>query len=120
LLFAKRGKQLFFGLPGNPLACLVGFHRYIAAAIRKWKRCEPAPATGSGTLSDSVRINGPRTVFMLAHVEGDEVQPLPGVGSADIYSTVRANALLTFAPEAGEIAAGTGVDYEWLAWNRRD
>ena len=35
LLLARRRRQLIFGLPGNPLACHVCFHRYVAAAIRR-------------------------------------------------------------------------------------
>ena len=34
ILFARRGEQLIFGLPGNPLSCHFGFHRYVAAAVR--------------------------------------------------------------------------------------
>ena len=103
-------------MPGNPLACHLGFHRYIAAAIRKWCRLPFEPRTGSGTLTASAVAKGPRTVFMPARVEGDAVTPLAGTGSADIYSTNRANAILRFPPERGEGTAGTAVDYEWWAW----
>ena len=43
LLFARSDRKLFFGLPGNPLACHLGFHRYVSAAIRKMSGARTRP-----------------------------------------------------------------------------
>lgn len=116
ILFATKETQLIFALPGNPLSCHLGFHRYVNAAIRKWTGRPPQVEQRSGILGAPVAIRGPRTVFQLArvHVEDgvNRVMPLVGKGSADIYAACRANAMVRFEPESREIPAGTPVLYE--------
>jgi molybdopterin molybdotransferase len=118
ILFATRERQLFFGLPGNPLSCHLGFHRYVAPAIRKMMLREPVPPLASGVLTAPYVMKGPRTMFQLARAEHRDmvwlVTPLMGKGSADMYSVATANALLRFAPGSGTIDAGTEVQFEWL------
>jgi molybdopterin molybdotransferase len=54
LLMARKGSQIIFGLPGNPLGCHLGFHRYVAAAIRRMEE-KPSSRTFSGRLLQSIR-----------------------------------------------------------------
>ena len=35
LFFGRRGDTLVFGLPGNPLSCIVGFVAFIEPALRR-------------------------------------------------------------------------------------
>jgi molybdopterin molybdotransferase len=118
ILFATRERQLLFGLPGNPLSCHLGFHRYVAPAIRKFMHQEPVPPKMPGVLAAPYVMKGPRTVFQLARAENKDntwrVTPLMGKGSADMYSVATANALLQFAPGSGTIDAGTAIQFEWL------
>jgi molybdopterin molybdotransferase len=118
LLFATKDRQLIFGLPGNPLSCHLGFHRYVAPAVRKMMGLEPLIPPAFGVLTKAITIKGPRTVFQLAHVmdAGDDwvVRPLKGKGSADLYSAATANAMLRFEPESGLHAAGSRIDFEWI------
>jgi len=117
IYFAIRQRQLLFGLPGNPLSAHLGFHRYVAVAIRKLTGARPLPVSESGELTDNVTIKGPRTVFQLARVtrgaEGWLVTPLKGAGSADMHAAASANALIRFEPESGLHGAGESVDFEW-------
>lgn len=117
ILFAKRNGQLLFGLPGNPLSAHLGFHRYVAAAIRAWMGYEGAQRAEHGRLAESAVIKGARICFQLARVSRDadgwKVLPLKGVGSADMHSVAAANALVRFEPDSGLYTAGTLVSFEW-------
>lgn len=122
LLFARRDRQLLFGLPGNPLAAHLCFHRYVAAAIRRWcGHSAAAPDRRRGRLTESVRRGDSRTWFLLGRAErageaeGDwNVRPLPGCSSADLFSTSQANCYLEIPPGDALLAAGEAADFEWL------
>ncbi|NLF70722.1 MAG: molybdopterin molybdotransferase MoeA [Candidatus Anammoximicrobium sp.] len=126
LLFARRDRQLLFGLPGNPLAAHWCFHRYVAAAIRR--RCghaAAAPERRVGRLTATVRRSDSRTWFLLGRAERTggaeqewQVQPLPGGSSADIFSTSQANCYLEVPPGDPLRAAGQAVAFELLALER--
>lgn len=116
ILFATRGSQLIFGLPGNPLSCQLGFHRYIGPAIRKFMGRPALPPRYSGILAEPFAMKGPRTLFQLSRAECDggqwRITPLKGKGSADLYSAARANALARFEPGAGILEAGAPINFE--------
>ena len=119
LFFATLGEQLIFGLPGNPLSALVGFHHYVTPAIRALSGRAPEPKWGVGPLAADFEAKGPRVIHQLARVErGDggvwQVSPIVGRGSADIYSAAAANAYVRFDIDAGVIKAGENVRFEWL------
>jgi len=120
LLFARKGRQLLFGLPGNPLACHLGFSRYVAAAARRIAG-EPAAAPLVGRLTAPVFGKGPRTFFCLARASRSpespdawRVAPLAGVSSADIFTPCAANSYVMIAPGTAEIPAGEPVAFEWI------
>jgi len=122
LLFARRGRQLFFGLPGNPLAAHLCFHRYVTAAIRRWCGHPVAvPAREVGTLLEPVRPGGSRTWFVLGHAECEgqarrtwSLRPLPGRSSADLFGPNQANCYLEVPPGDEVLAAGESLAFEWL------
>jgi molybdopterin molybdotransferase len=122
LLFARRGRQLFFGLPGNPLAAHLCFHRYVTAAIRRWCGHPVAVAAREiGTLLEGVRPGGSRTWFVLGHAEceGDtrrtwSLRPMPGRSSADLFGPNQANCYLEVPPGDELVAAGESLTFEWL------
>jgi len=118
ILFATRGRQLFFGLPGNPLSCHLGFHRYVAPAVRKMTGHDGLRPVLHGILTETMTIKGSRTYFQLAiaRYESNDwhVAPCIGRGSADMYSAVSANAMIRFEPDSGEVRGGTTVRFELL------
>jgi len=118
LLLARRGDQLCLGLPGNPLAAHLCFHRYVSPAIRAAIGRSTLPRRGRGVLAAALSTRDDRTLFVLARVEGDEgarrVTPLLGRGSADIFGTWSGNAYLRLAPGEHELTAGTELDFEWI------
>ncbi len=121
LLVAARGRQVVFGLPGNPLACHLGFDRYVAAAIRQRLGRPPLPSPCPGVLASPLRWKGGRTFFLLARAEAADgpegpwrVEPLSGISSADLFTPSRANCYLRLPPGQGELAPGTRIPFTWI------
>lgn len=127
LLFARRApgtpgrRQLLFGLPGNPLAGHLGFHRYISAAIRKLSGRSPHKVQMQGELTETLHIKGGRTHFMLGWAEYVTdpaprflIHVLPSVSSADIFHGCRANCYVELSPEVSSVPAGDTCAFTWL------
>jgi molybdopterin molybdotransferase len=124
LLFARRDRQLLFGLPGNPLAAHLCFHRYVSAAIRRW--CGhpfAAPERRLGRLLEPVRPGDSRTWFLPGRAQRADptegvwhLRPLPGSSSADLFGTSQANCYLEVPPGDQPVAAGEWLAFEWLAY----
>ena len=116
LLFGKMGTRLFFGLPGNPLATHLGFHRYVLAALHVMagRSLAPQPVL-EGRLAGELQGAGTRTLFKLCRVQrgnaGWRVIPLPGKGSADIFSVALANAYVRIDPDVGPFHTGERVAF---------
>jgi molybdopterin molybdotransferase len=126
LLFARRApdtpgrRQLLFGLPGNPLACHLGFHRYISAAIGKLSGRPQAPQM-RGELIHSLQMKGGRTRFVLGWAEfaADpaprfRVRLLPGVSSADIFCGCQANCYVELPAEVSSLSTGDACAFTWI------
>jgi molybdopterin molybdotransferase len=121
LLLAKKGPQLLFGLPGNPLACHLCFHRYVSAAIRVSEGKPPVAPSFSGQLEEPVRPRKVRTYFVPGWAERPAgagevwpVHPLPGVSSADVFTPCRANCYLEVPPGEEPVAAGQFLRLTWI------
>ena len=115
LLLARRGRQVLFGLPGNPLACHFCFHRYAEVALRALAGRNPMPMIHEAVLTAAVPARGGRTYFVPGRaVPGTggapwTVEPLAGVSSADIFHSHRANCYLEVSPRPRELPAGERV-----------
>jgi molybdopterin molybdotransferase len=102
-----------FGLPGNPVSTIVGFHLFVLPALRRmmgW--VDPAPPTVTATLAAPVKVRGGRTSFVPAVLrrEGETwvAKAVETRGSADLVGFSRADALLALEP--GTHPAGTRVE----------
>ena len=116
LLFGKKEACLFFGLPGNPLACHACFHHYIAPALRKMTG-RPAPPRLQGVLDAPISAPGARTNFALCHARYEDaawrLTPVKGKGSADIHAVCGANAYVCV--DAGAtLEAGAEIPFLFL------
>ncbi len=98
-------QTLVFGLPGNPVSSLVGFHVFVAPAIRsivgmQWTEPEQWPLA---ELGQDHTVRGPRPTFWPAvrrPVAGqvvEQVEPLDWRGSADLCTLSAADCLVFFA-----------------------
>ncbi|MEM7263228.1 MAG: gephyrin-like molybdotransferase Glp [Planctomycetota bacterium] len=116
----------FFGLPGNPAACLVSFEMFVRPVLARLEgRTDGAPPRRRGRLAhDATFPRIPRVQFLRAIAEYDETEESYRVtvpqaqGSHQMSSFAHANALLEWGianeqtPE--HIPAGTSVTVHLL------
>ncbi len=98
LIFATRGNQVAFGLPGNPLAHWVCFHAFVSRAIQRLHGIEP-PSLLSAKLSEAIDDAGDgRRTWTPARICWEHCEliatPLPWQHSGDLSPLLRANALI--------------------------
>jgi len=120
LLFGKTKSQLFFGLPGNPLAGHFCFHRYVRPAMRKASGKNPAREVFEGELVQAARPKSWRTYFAASRAERDglsntwKIRVMPGITSADIFGACQANCYAQLPPGQKEIPPGETVGFSWI------
>lgn len=103
MIFATRGPQVAFGLPGNPLAHFVCFQLFVRRAIGRLTGAEPAGLT-EVILEGEPPAADPRETWWPARIHGVagalRACPLPWRDSSDLTGLPQANALLRI-PEQG-------------------
>jgi molybdopterin molybdotransferase len=118
LLFATQGKKLFFGLPGTPLGCHLGFERYVLSAMGRMAGLEKRP-TERGRLTVDWAAPSGRQQFVLVHAaragEGWSLTPCGPRGSSDLFTAWNANAYVGFEEGTRNVRAGEAVAFDWLA-----
>lgn len=121
LMVARRGRQLIFALPGNPLAAHLCCVRYVLPALRRLAGLAHQARLGTGPLRAALPANKERTWFLPARVDDDGgVTPLPPVSSADLVQPHQANAYLRLEPDAAAVPAGSIITFTRSgadAWN---
>lgn len=115
IVFARRGKTFFFGLPGNPVSTSVTFNVFVRPAIRKMQGdSAPSLAIVAAELSRPIKDSSSRRSFLPARffVEAGHamVEPLKWGGSSDLVSFMRATALIIVSEDLHEIGEGQLVD----------
>ena len=117
MLFGVKGAQLFFGLSGNPLACHLGFCRYVRAAVRRAMGKVDANPTEWGFLAAPLRGRDAGTRFELCHAAADgdcwRVSPLGGKGPADFFKACASNAYVRVDPGSRAQEAGARIAFTW-------
>jgi molybdopterin molybdotransferase len=118
IYFGTKGARLFFGLPGTPLGCHLGFFRYVVPALRVLAGSAPAHRSGSGTLTAPWSTRSDRQQFVLAAAEAAEgawrLTPLVTRGSSDLFSAWSASAYLDIPEGTRELPPNAPVTFQWL------
>lgn len=102
-VFARLGKALVFGLPGNPVSAAVTFHLFVRKAILKMQGASEMNAkSGTAVLSADARGTKERDTYLPSPLSTNEqgqlvATPLKWLGSSDFISFSQANALV-FVP----------------------
>ena len=121
VVFAKLGAKPFFGLPGNPVSCMVAFHLFVWPALQKlvgrpedrWMR--PVVAA---VLANDVRSTGDRRNYLRGVVTarggGLEVATKRAQGSGVLSSMTDANGLVVVPEGVTAIAAGSRVEVQLI------
>jgi len=117
LLFGRKGEQLYFGLPGNPLASHLCFEQYVLPAAQKMAGRPARTPVHSGILTRPLEAKTSRTLFLLANGRfgdgGLKVLPLPGSGSADLYFKQLANGYIRIEPGEHQLETGERVKFQF-------
>lgn len=112
-VFGSRGRQLVFGLPGNPVSAAVTFLILVRPALLKLRGLTDVELPVVEAVAEEDIVNrGDRPHFMRGRLERREgrwhVRPLQQQGSHMLTSIANADCLIEVA-EASTIARGTTV-----------
>jgi molybdopterin molybdotransferase len=121
IFFGARGKQLVFGLPGNPVSSLVTFFLFARPALLSLMGCRtPFTKVEQATLSARVSKEAGRTEFRRGALTSKggrmSVAPAVGEGSHLLLGTGHANCLFIFSAASECMEAGERVDVLPLKW----
>jgi len=115
LNFATVGDKLIFGLPGNPVSCLVSFHMFAAPALGVLQGAPPdeyarVPVRVEQPIQPSDRIEYQRA-RIVAEQDGSLTATTTGSQqSARLQSFIGANGFLVVPPSEEEIPAGSVLE----------
>lgn len=120
LIFATRGPQVAFVIPGNPVSHFVTWHVAIRLALECLESAPHSwPLAHAELAEDFPAKPDARETFWPARVDIREgrlrAHPLAWQSSGDLRGLVAANALLPVAPGTGPVSAGTPVPALLLA-----
>jgi len=115
LLFGKKGRQVAFGLPGNPLSHFVCCHAFVAAAVARLSGREIPPFQMAKLAEPLEGAHCVRETLWPARLargeDGAVLRPLPWSSSGDVTSLGFANALLRIPAQCASLAAGERVEF---------
>ena len=116
-VFARLGRTLIFGLPGNPVSVSVTFNLFARTALRAMQGCtESALVEEWAVLARSVKGSKERASYLPAQLRTNEngqlmAGPLKWGGSSDFVAFARATALIIVPAGVAELAAGMTVRF---------
>ncbi|MGA2533322.1 MAG: gephyrin-like molybdotransferase Glp [Candidatus Aminicenantales bacterium] len=119
VFFGLHGRQLVFGLPGNPTSAMVTFHLFVRPAIDKTLgRKAPGLRAGKALLEHEIALKPGRTQFLRAVLAGDgpelRVNPFPDQKSGVLRSMVGSRALIVVPADVSRIEKGSSVEVLFL------
>jgi molybdopterin molybdotransferase len=113
--FGRRGRTLWFGLPGNPVSSSVCFHLFVRFALDCLEGdSAPGARRVRAQLAGDLPPGGARESYRdakLSNVNGVlRVEPVATAGSHDIRAHAVADALIRIPANANSQPAGTAVE----------
>lgn len=119
VFFGRRGRQLVFGLPGNPTSALVTFLLFVEPALAAMLgRREPAAATVPAVLAEGLSVRPGRTQFLRGLIveRGPvlKVAPYDDQRSGVLRSMVRGRVLIVVPADIGRVEAGREVEVVFM------
>jgi gephyrin len=112
LNFATAGDTLIFGLPGNPVSCLVGFHLFVRPALQVLQSAppdayEPLPVIVAHDIPPSDRIEYQRAIIWAGDDGRLHARNTGAQISARLMSFVGSNGFLVVPPREQPYPAGS-------------
>jgi molybdopterin molybdotransferase len=114
LAFGRYHSVPFFGLPGNPVSAFIGFEVFVRPALEKLSGLDIRPRPRQmASLAESLESDGRESYLraIIIQENGRLVARLTGhQGSGNIFSLVRANALLIVPSGVKSLPANSDVE----------
>jgi molybdopterin molybdotransferase len=119
--FARRGKTLLFGLPGNPTSSLVAFELFVRPALRRLlgqADVLPQPVPGRTAVALKKRAGLAHYLRVRATFRDGALwaEPLATQSSGAVRSASTATHLLHFPMEAISLSPGDAVELLQVSW----
>jgi molybdopterin molybdotransferase len=117
LAYRTRAGGLIFGLPGNPMSCLVAMYEFVLPAVRRLAGCEEASCQRrlALPLNEKLVYSSDRQLMMPAlMVKGEKglaLQPQALVGSADLVTGCRVDGMMVLPGGDHSFDAGAIVAF---------
>jgi molybdenum cofactor synthesis domain-containing protein len=119
-VFARLGRTLVFGLPGNPVSVAVTFNLFARTALFAMQGAsQPMLVEGHAVLTRDLKGSIDRESYLPAILRTDEkgilwAEPLKWGGSSDFVAFAKARALINLPAGAGLFAQGSIVRFVHL------
>jgi molybdenum cofactor synthesis domain-containing protein len=118
VVFARKRKLIYFGLPGNPVSAAVSFFLLVRPALLLMQGLKSfAPSPAFGVAAAHFKATQGRDCYLPAIVEFTEdgllAKPIGWKGSSDFISLAKANALAR-VPAGVNIEAGNKLELYFL------
>jgi len=111
--FSVYNFRQIFALSGNPAACAVGYHLFVAPALKTMQGSDPCFKRITAVCSNGFPKKAGSRRFIRGHLdwidEGWQVAVLPGQKPSMIRSLIQCNALIDLPAGSPPIAAGEDV-----------
>ncbi len=114
-LFAKKGKQLIFGMPGNPVSVMVGFWKFIRPTIYKMQGADEVfptrvPAYFKGIYKK--KSDRPHYISVKLKKEGDKLLAayIKSNGSADVPAFEKGDGMIEVPKDTTLLEDGERVE----------
>ena len=119
VFFGRRGRQLVFGLPGNPTSAMVTFVLFVRPAIDGLlRRTKPGPAGGRAVLTEGIVLKPGRKQFLRAVLDDGgpvlKVAPYADQRSGVLRSMARSRALIVVPADVSRLEKGGEVEILYL------
>jgi molybdopterin molybdotransferase len=119
VFFGRRGRQLVFGLPGNPTSAMVTFLLFVRPAVeRMLGRKSPGPRRGRAVLTEEIVLKPGRRQFLRALLDAEgptlRVKPYADQRSGVLRSMVRSRVLIDVPADEERIEAGREVEITFM------
>jgi len=109
-LFAKIGRQLVFGMPGNPTSCLSNAHVLLVPALRTLAGLPPIdPPRVRRRLASAVTSPANRHQFLPVRIDGEQAWPT-FKGSGEITSLSQADGYIEIPVGVARLDEGSDVE----------
>ncbi|MBM4037696.1 MAG: molybdopterin molybdotransferase MoeA [Planctomycetes bacterium] len=118
----REGRHVF-GLPGNPLSAMNGFHEFALVALRRLSGLSPSKCQSGLRVVLASRLTSPggRARYLLARLawngEGPIATPIATRSSADLVAGGSADGVLVVPGDTREMPTGSAAEFRpWRPW----